>query len=172
MVKERRWGCKKARSDVELCARDDRLCQSCYHTNGEELERANVSKGGTPTMVTRPGLVGSAANRATVAATRGGIIAARVSPSIANSTVRRESVAVAGVLPPTKSKSTKSISAARGDPAATVEASTTVGCSTVLATFRDIVAARALSSERPTAGRSHTARVCHCDCDREYSWNW
>jgi hypothetical protein len=38
MVKERCWCCKKMRSDVELCATDDRLCQSCYRKNEENLQ--------------------------------------------------------------------------------------------------------------------------------------
>ena len=37
MVKEMCWRCKKVRSDVELCATDDRLCQQCYRKNQEEL---------------------------------------------------------------------------------------------------------------------------------------
>jgi len=54
MVKERCWGCKKVRNDVKLCATDDRLSQSCYRMNEEQLELAAsrhpiASKGGTPT---------------------------------------------------------------------------------------------------------------------------
>jgi len=41
MVKERCWRCTKMRNDLELCATDDRLCQSCFRKNGEELKLAH-----------------------------------------------------------------------------------------------------------------------------------
>jgi hypothetical protein len=49
MTKERCWKCKKMRNDVELCATDDRLCQSCFRKNEEELESAQRRRNTTVT---------------------------------------------------------------------------------------------------------------------------
>jgi hypothetical protein len=164
MVKERCWSCKKVRSDVQLCATDDRLCRSCCRKNEEELElatshRPNASKGGTPTMVTRSGLVGAAV-RSTELPVRRGNIAAGVSPSIGcditNRTVRRASATATGVVPSTGSLATKSVpTAPGGDADATVDnPRTVVGCSTTSANnSRGTVAVKA-----PSIGRLKTDR--------------
>ena len=109
MVEERCWGCTEIRNDFDSAYQTTDFFQSCYRLIGVTSRHLNLSEGGTPTIETETGPVSLAVVRATGVATRGENIAAGESPSIANSTVRPESVAVAGVLPPTESKSTKLI---------------------------------------------------------------
>ena len=53
MVKGRCWKCKKLRNGVELCATDDRLCQSCFRKNEEELESLTAQRRHNTTATTR-----------------------------------------------------------------------------------------------------------------------
>jgi hypothetical protein len=64
MVKERCWHCNKVRSDVELRANDDRMCEPCCRENEEELavmRRNSSRKNNTTTPKSGPAPAAAAA---------------------------------------------------------------------------------------------------------------
>ena len=70
MARERCWKCRKLSNDVELRACDDRLCESCYRKNEEELadnrHRANGNAASVSASAPRRVSLASSASSASV----------------------------------------------------------------------------------------------------------